>query len=356
VTLAATDNAGGSGVSEIVYTTDGSDPTQTNGTVYSSAFSVSSTTTVKYRAYDKTGNAQAVQTQAIQIQQPAPPPVLGSSYDRTVLNDSPVAFWDMSSTGSTESDLSGHNNTGTYKGGLPTAATMLNGDRAQDFTTGKYLTIPSNASFSISATKQLTWEGWIRPDTLQFSSNYTDWMGKCQVYDGQCEWESRMYSTTNSEGRCNRLSAYVFGLSDYYGSASDWQPQCGLLRAGQWLYVVGEYDLTTTPSVCGTKTSYPGTIHIWVNGIEAKWDPPTGCMSQYSTVPQAGPSPVDIGTMALDKWFAGAIGKVAIYNYLLTNAQISEHFTAMTGAQPSGSCGDPQVAGTYSCMIPVPTP
>jgi peptidoglycan/xylan/chitin deacetylase (PgdA/CDA1 family) len=72
VSLSASDGSGGSGVQEIVYTTDGSDPTQSNGTTYGGAFSVGSTTTVKYRAYDNAGNAEAINSQTIQIDTVAP--------------------------------------------------------------------------------------------------------------------------------------------------------------------------------------------------------------------------------------------------------------------------------------------
>jgi peptidoglycan/xylan/chitin deacetylase (PgdA/CDA1 family) len=72
VALAATDGAGGSGVSSIRYTTDGSDPTATTGSVYSGSFSIAATTTVKYRAFDNAGNAEPVNTQLIQIDVVAP--------------------------------------------------------------------------------------------------------------------------------------------------------------------------------------------------------------------------------------------------------------------------------------------
>ncbi len=70
VALSADDN-GGSGVAQVRYTTDGSDPT-TSGTaqVYSgSPFDVSSegTTTVKYVASDVAGNVSPVQTQLVKI-------------------------------------------------------------------------------------------------------------------------------------------------------------------------------------------------------------------------------------------------------------------------------------------------
>jgi peptidoglycan/xylan/chitin deacetylase (PgdA/CDA1 family) len=72
VSLAATDDTGGSGVKEIRYTTDGSDPTASSGTVYSGPFSVAATATVKYRAFDNAGNAEAVNSQLIRIDSTAP--------------------------------------------------------------------------------------------------------------------------------------------------------------------------------------------------------------------------------------------------------------------------------------------
>ena len=70
VSLSATDAA--SGLAEIRYTTDGSDPTPLNGTVYTGAIAVASTTTLRYRAYDRVGNAEPVRSQPIQIDTAAP--------------------------------------------------------------------------------------------------------------------------------------------------------------------------------------------------------------------------------------------------------------------------------------------
>ena len=53
----------GSGVAAIRYTTDGSDPTASS-TLYTRPFSVSATTTVKYRAWDNAGNVEATKTPA----------------------------------------------------------------------------------------------------------------------------------------------------------------------------------------------------------------------------------------------------------------------------------------------------
>jgi len=278
----------------------------------------------------------------------------GSSYDRLVLADHPVALYDMSGT-TTEGDLTGSGHAGTYRGGAPGAATLPNGERAADFNvagshSGQYMTVPTSSVFSIPTTKQLTWEAWLRPDVLQFahpasSDEYVDWMGKCQDYSPSCEWEARMYSAQTPEGRPDRLSAYVFNPSAGLGSGADCEPASGVINAGEWLHVVGEYQTLTTPSPCSS--AYPGTINIWVDGIEQNfaYHAPTGCMSQYSIVPRPGSSPVNIATMAFDSWFQGAVGKVAIYDSLLSQAQINSHFTAMTGATPSGTCAN-------TCTVP----
>ena len=64
VALAATDNAGGTGVAHIYYTTDGSVPT-TASTVYTAPFNVTTATTVRFFATDNSANAEIPKSQAI---------------------------------------------------------------------------------------------------------------------------------------------------------------------------------------------------------------------------------------------------------------------------------------------------
>jgi peptidoglycan/xylan/chitin deacetylase (PgdA/CDA1 family) len=64
VTLNAADNQGGWGVANTYYTTDGSTPT-TSSTVYIGPFTVKQTTTVKFFSTDLAGNAEQVNSQAI---------------------------------------------------------------------------------------------------------------------------------------------------------------------------------------------------------------------------------------------------------------------------------------------------
>src|SRR5919112_2165915 len=71
LSLSATDT-GGSLLKEIRYTTDGTDPTATTGTVYSGPITRTSTTTVKFRAFDNAGNAEGVKSFQINIDKVAP--------------------------------------------------------------------------------------------------------------------------------------------------------------------------------------------------------------------------------------------------------------------------------------------
>jgi peptidoglycan/xylan/chitin deacetylase (PgdA/CDA1 family) len=74
VTFSATDT--GSGAASTHYTTDGSTPTLSSPT-YTGAFTITSTTTVKFRSWDNAGNAEATKTQLIQANPPpdTTPPV-----------------------------------------------------------------------------------------------------------------------------------------------------------------------------------------------------------------------------------------------------------------------------------------
>jgi hypothetical protein len=78
VTLSAIDD--GSGVAAIRYTLDGSEPTAASP-AYSGPFTVSATTTVKYRAWDKAGNVETTRSQLVQIDGGAPSVAITSPLD-----------------------------------------------------------------------------------------------------------------------------------------------------------------------------------------------------------------------------------------------------------------------------------
>ncbi len=78
VTLAATDSS--SGVATIRYTLDGSEPTPTQGLTYVGPITVSSPTTIQYRAFDRAGNTEAVRSFKLQVD--TKPPVVSLTAPR----------------------------------------------------------------------------------------------------------------------------------------------------------------------------------------------------------------------------------------------------------------------------------
>ena len=70
VTLAATDNQ--PGALSTRYTTNGTDPTSTTGTVYTAPFTVAATTALRFRSFDAAGNAEAVQSVSVRIDATVP--------------------------------------------------------------------------------------------------------------------------------------------------------------------------------------------------------------------------------------------------------------------------------------------
>jgi hypothetical protein len=83
VSLSATE--AGSGVDVIRYTLNGSDPTASSPS-YSGPFTVSTTTTVNYRAWDTAGNVEATKTQRIQMDTVAPTVVITSPANGATVN------------------------------------------------------------------------------------------------------------------------------------------------------------------------------------------------------------------------------------------------------------------------------
>ena len=97
MTLSSNGDGSGSGVAEIRYTTDGSDPKK-NSTLYTGAFNVSSRATVKAAAIDNLDNVGSVSTQTITIDNTPPnattADVTGSTlnihFDKALANVTPA--------------------------------------------------------------------------------------------------------------------------------------------------------------------------------------------------------------------------------------------------------------------------
>jgi peptidoglycan/xylan/chitin deacetylase (PgdA/CDA1 family) len=144
VGLSASDDA--AGVAAIRYTLDGSEPTTTSP-LYGEPFSVSATTTVRYRAWDQAGNVEATRSQLILITTPP-------AQDTTAPTSAAAC------NGSTCS-------TGWYAG--PVSVTLSATDDASGVAAIRYTldgTVPTTASptytapFTVAGTTTVRYRAW----------------------------------------------------------------------------------------------------------------------------------------------------------------------------------------------------
>jgi hypothetical protein len=253
-----------------------------------------------------------------------PPARSADAYDRQVLSLGPVLYLTMAHPlAGTEEDLSGHGHDGSYlpRNRWPDQVRLPNGDEAADFDgRDQYLQVPSADALSVTHTGCLTVEAWIRPMTLQFpeaqGTGYVYVLGKGSP--GKQEYAIRMYSLLNSEhpARPNRLSGYVFNLRGGKGSGAYFQD---VVTVRQWLMVTFVIDSRSSHA-------WPhGYVALYKNGRQRD----KVSLSQYEVQPQAGSAPFRIGTRDLDSYFEGAVAKVAVYDYVLSAADIRGTYDAM---------------------------
>lgn len=242
-----------------------------------------------------------------------------SSYDQLIITDGPVGYWTLSQTDGL-TDRSGHGlnalsyNTPGFTN-MPAAGetgTVFDGST-------QYIEVADNDLLSVPTTGILTIEAWLRPDILEFAqsegSGYVHWMGKGTA--GQHEYTARLYNLTNSEQRPNRLSGYAFNLAGGLGAGSYEQDA---VIAGEWIHYV------LTINTVATNGSYPtGYTKLYKNGVLRDQD----SLSEYSIVPANGTAPLRIATRDFGSYFRGAVAKVAVYNYELSESRLLEHYRAM---------------------------
>lgn len=248
---------------------------------------------------------------------------VGSTYDQLVLSLGPVLFLPLEGSSATEPDMSGHNHTATFlpADGAPNMVAMPNGDLAPSFNgQDQYVEVPSSSVLSVTHTGCLTVQAWIRPATLQFpheeGTGYVYILGKGAP--SEYEYAIRMYSAANTEVpvRPNRISGYVFNLAGGWGSGAYFQDP---VDVNQWIMVTMVIDDRRSEK--------------WPDGYVALYKDAVMrdqvSLAQYDVKPHAGDAPFCIATRDNDSYFEGAIGKVAVYDKVLSGSAIAELYNNM---------------------------
>jgi hypothetical protein len=233
-----------------------------------------------------------------------------SSYDKLILSHKPKGYWML--VKGYESDASGHGMKGTYHGSGRGLSVLPNGETASVFNgTDNYFEIPNSTYQQVTTTGVLTIEAWMQPYVLNFpvweKEHYVHWMGKGEPPDNYL-WVARMYNQSGND-RPNRISGYCFNLSGGIGVGSYFNDKN--IAVKNWI----NYAL-----IINTKKGY---IKIYENGERKDIDKLH--TKDINIKPENCTAPVRIATRNLTSFFKGAIGKVAIYDRELTDAELLAH-------------------------------
>ena len=253
-----------------------------------------------------------------------PPSSVTDTYDRQALSLGPALYLPLGHPSSaTEQNLAGTGNNGVYLPAQdpPAVVKLPNGDPAASFDgRQQYVQVPSASTLSVTYSGCLSVQAWISPRALQFpheeGTGYVYILGKGTT--GAQEYALRMYSRVNTESpvRPNRISAYAFNLDGGLGSGSYFQDP---VTVGEWIMVTFVIDANRS-------SAWPhGYVAIYKDGtLRGRVS-----LSQYGVKPEASNTPFRIGTRDLGSYFEGAIGKVAVYDYVLSGTDIAATYKAM---------------------------
>jgi len=243
---------------------------------------------------DNSGKWSPQITDTISYDPPTPPPPPTSAYGRAVANDTPIGWWRLGdASGSTAIDQLAVSN-GTYFGSASLGQAALvpaETDKAVAFNgTSSYVNVPAPAAFNV--TNAFSLEAWIKPTSLPSSGVFRSVMTKAESYSLQFNGP-RLEFTVIQNGTRRRL-----------------QTPSGVIVAGGTYHVVGTFDGTTQ--------------RLYVNG------------TQVASAALSGSATTNGNTLYVGSWdggsefFAGTIDEPAVYNRVLSAAQVAAHSRAGT--------------------------
>lgn len=220
----------------------------------------------------------------------------------TVLADAPEAWWRLGeSAGTTAVDqMAAHD--GTYTGTYTLGATgLLSGDSNTALDTGSstgYVTVPASAALNLLTNFSL--EAWFQWD----GSTPTNYV---LLVLGDASTESKP-------------ALLVYPTTGYLSLAAS---DSGIIEV-QYQSALG----AGTHHVIVTYGAGPGTGKMYLDGVDV------GTLGAGTTFSGATPEQVQIGAEVGANIWDGRIQDVAIYNYVLTSAQVAAHYAARTVSCP----------------------
>jgi hypothetical protein len=237
-----------------------------------------------------------------------------SAYNDVVVQSSPAAYWplDDPAGSSTAADVTGNGHDASLFGGVTPGSPPL---------------ITTGTSFSIDGT------GYLAPQNsgalLTSPVSFELWAEPTAVGSYQTIMSDEGDNGSNGYGfRLRAEGSYWFVMGGAgYGEAASSAP--GVAQNGQVAYLVGTFD--------------GSTLNLYVNGVLA------GTIASTRT-PNSN-LPLNIGRFPDgQEYFSGSIDEVAVYNHVLSPAEVLNHYCVGSG-NTTGICTPPThpTSTTVSC-------
>jgi hypothetical protein len=250
-------------------------------------------TTYWYRVRAVNASGESAWSPVVSVAtQAAPAP---ASYASVVGTDAPVGWWRLGELSGTTAANQAGGSAGTYTGGVTLnqpsllATDMVNRAVAFNGSTGR-VTVPNAAALQL--TNRVSLEAWIKPTSLPSTGVLRSVMTKAESYSLQFNGP-RLEFTVIQSGTRRRL-----------------QTPSGAIVAGGTYHVVGTFDGTTQ--------------RLYVNGTQVASIALSGAASTTT-------APLVIGSWdGTSEFFTGTIDEPAVYNGILSAAQVAAHYSAGT--------------------------
>ncbi len=185
-----------------------------------------------------------------------------------------------------------------------------------------HVEVPNHAAYSVSRNHALTVSAWIRADIDDFPvspEGYVHWMGKGRQSgdQGDREWACRMYNQSFPD-RPQRTSFYLFNPRGGLGVGSYVPGPVGI--GTEWRLIVGVADDRRTILYRnGERTDCDSYRGVGDAACPVMLD---NSGTQVVIYPEAGNSPLRIGTEDMKSFFLGSIARVRIWGRVLCGDEI----------------------------------
>ncbi len=255
-----------------------------------------------------------------------------------ILDTAPTSYWPLTDDGNGPChDEMKLNDATANSGGVKLAAIPFGNASVPYFdgAIGSTLTVADAPQYSQPYANALSVAAWICPLSLDnlhtagATDQHVHFLEKAVDASTDTEWALRLYNRTNPT-RHSRVSFYTFNLMPSAG-----QPNLGngaymeygvstndttQVELGRWLFLVGQAE----PWI--SETDHTAGCLFWKQGVQAASATAARYVS-YHVRPQHAAGPISIGGNS-SSGFKGSIAHVAIWNRLLSSAEIDSVWAA----------------------------